>query len=88
MLTSQDLGQIKQVVTETIQSETPKIVRDIIRSETPQIVENIITKHLKPIKKDIHKIRTDLETAVGALYKDRWALEQKFDSHLTKFHTN
>lgn len=95
MLTSKDLGQIRKVVHEEIQAETPKIVRDIIQTETPKIVrvesENIIKRELKPIKADIVKIRKDMKTIVNFFDREYLDLRQRVDKieeHLGLFSSN
>lgn len=60
MLTKQDLSQIRIVVREEIQRETPKIVHEAIQKETPPIVERIVEEKLMPVKKDIHTMKNDL----------------------------
>jgi hypothetical protein len=51
------------------------LIRNVIKEETPIIVDH----SLVPIKKDLKKIRKDLEFAVGVLDKDRWKLEKRID---------
>lgn len=75
-----------------IHLEAPKIVRDMIQSETPQIVSQAIRREtpklindaLKPIKRDLKKIRSDLEMAIGVLDKDRWELAREVDRIKTR----
>lgn len=67
MLTKSDLSQISKVVEKQIGYQ----------------VGPIVDKALKPIKKDLKKIRKDLEFAIGTLDRERWQLEKRFDSHTT-----
>ena len=46
-------------------------------------LDNKFDLKLKPLKNDLKKIRKDLEFVVGSLDKQRWNLEQKFDSHVS-----
>ncbi|MEK7163634.1 MAG: hypothetical protein AAB768_00650 [Patescibacteria group bacterium] len=48
-----------------------------------KLMDSKFDEKLKPIKKDLTKVRKDLEFVVGVLDKDRWKLEQKFDSHVS-----
>ena len=48
-----------------------------------KLMDSKFDEKLKPIKKDLTKVRKDLEFVVGVLDKDRWRLEQKFDSHIS-----
>jgi len=83
MLTQTDLSQIRGVVKEevngAIQSQVPGMMAKAIQSQVPSIVTGILQKGLKPIKKDLKKIRKDLEFAVGVLDRDRWKLEKRVD---------
>ena len=45
------------------------------------IVKEEVQKETRPIKRDLKKIRKDLEFAVGTLDRERWTLERRFDSH-------
>lgn len=77
MLTANDLTKIGKLVKSEINIE--------INASVPGIVKQVVAKELKPVKKDIKKIRRDLEFVVGSLDKDRWKLEQrvnKIDKHL------
>ena len=75
MLTQNDLNKIGKIVEEKFDAK--------LESKLDSILENKFNEKLKPIKKDLKKIRTDLEFVVGVLDKDRWRLEQKFDSHIS-----
>ncbi len=75
MLTKSDLSQIGKVVEKQIDSQVRPIVRDVVGEE--------IQKALKPVKRDLRKIKKDLEFAVGTLDRERWHLEKRFDSHIT-----
>ena len=46
-------------------------------------IGDVMDKKLVPVKKDIKILRRDLEKVLGSLDKDRWNLEQKFDSHVS-----
>lgn len=70
MLTKTDLSQIRAVVKEEI--------KDTVKQSGLTLT---LTLALKPIKKDLKKIRKDLEFAVGTLDRERWQLEKRFDSH-------
>lgn len=48
-----------------------------------KLMDSKFDQKLKPIKRDLTKVRKDLEFVVGVLDKDRWKLEQKFDSHIS-----
>ena len=71
MLTKNDLQQIKAIV----KTE----VNGAIQSQVPPIVTGILQKELKPVKKDLKKIRRDLEFAVGVLDRDRWKVEKRVE---------
>ncbi len=76
MLTQTDLNKIGQIVDEKLDAK--------LNSEFKSFESKLDSKFdqkLKPIKSDLKKIRKDLEFVVGVLDKDRWRLEQKFDSH-------
>ena len=83
MLTKTDLNQIRGVVKEeitgAIQSQVPGMITKGIQSQVPIIVTGIIQKELKPMKKDLKKIRKDLEFAVGVLDRDRWKVEKRVE---------
>lgn len=73
MLTKTDLQQIQNIVKTEIQQETKKIVqqetRKIVQQETKKIVQGetrkIVKEELVPIKKDISKIRKDMNEIIG-----------------------
>lgn len=65
MLTKSDLTKIGQVIDERLE----------IKLETK------FDQKLAPIKRDLKILRRDLESVLGSLDKDRWALEQKFEAH-------
>jgi len=46
-----------------------------------KLMDSKFNQKLKPIESTMNKIRKDLEFVVGVLDKDRWRLEQKFESH-------
>mgnify|MGYP001585006978 CR=1 FL=1 len=71
MLTKNDLQQIKAIV----KTE----VNGAIQSQVPPIVTGILQKELKPVKKDLKKIRRDLEFAVGVLDRDGWKVEKRVE---------
>lgn len=85
MLTSRDLDQIRLVVNNVIEDRVPKIVSAAIEDRVPKIVSaaigdqvpGIVDKKLFSIKRDLKKIRADLEMAVGILDRNRWELEQR-----------
>lgn len=79
MLTKSDLNQIGVVVNKSIQVQVPPIVNKAIQTQVPGIVTGILQKELKPIKKDLKKIRKNLEFAVGVLDRDRWKLKKRVD---------
>lgn len=80
MLTNHDLSQIKNVVHSAIQEETPAIVRKIIREETRPIIQ----EELQPIKKDIKKIKNDLDLVARSLDRDLMSLRKKVDKHIAE----
>ena len=76
MLEKSDLQQIRTVIREEIQNQTPAIVRSIIQEEVRPIVQEevgpIIQEALTPLKKDIktlktdvRKIKKDINTVIG-----------------------
>ncbi len=50
-------------------------IRGVVKEE----VDVSLGRELKPIKRDLKKIRKDLEFAVGVLDRDRWKLEKRVD---------
>lgn len=67
MLTKSDLTKIGQVVDERLEIK----------------LESKLNQKLAPIKKDLKILRRDLESVLGSLDKDRWTLEQKFETHVS-----
>ncbi|KKU01838.1 MAG: hypothetical protein UX05_C0016G0009 [Candidatus Amesbacteria bacterium GW2011_GWC2_45_19] len=72
-------SQVPGMMAKAIQSQVPGMMAKAIQSQVPSIVTGILQKGLKPIKKDLKKIRKDLEFAVGVLDRDRWKLEKRVD---------
>lgn len=79
MLTQGDFSQIQKIiVSETrkiIQEETPGIVRKIVQEETPKIIQ----KELIPIKRDIKKIKKDVDIIVTTFDRDYVFLRRRLD---------
>jgi hypothetical protein len=60
-------------------------IGNLVEQKISQLVPGIVKQELKPVRRDIRKLRKDLEFAIGSLDKDRWKLEQrvdKIDAHL------
>ncbi|OGG23635.1 hypothetical protein A3A79_00300 [Candidatus Gottesmanbacteria bacterium RIFCSPLOWO2_01_FULL_43_11b] len=77
MLTKNDLSQIQKIV----QVETKKIVQ----VETKKIVSNELQRELKPVKKDIKKIKSDISIIVKTYDRDFVHLRRRVnrvESHL------
>lgn len=67
MLNDSDLKKIKGVV------------HDTIHEETPGIVEEIVEKKLKPVNKDLRKIKKDLTTVIDYFDRGQMKLEKRVD---------
>lgn len=79
MLTKNDLNKIGEAIDirlKPVKSDLAKIGQVI-----DERLEIKLTQKLAPIKKDLKILRRDLESVLGSLDKDRWKLEQKFESH-------
>lgn len=67
MLNNDDLKKIKGVV------------HDAIHEETPGIVEEIVEKKLKPVNKDLRKIKKDITTIIDYFDRGQMKLEKRVD---------
>ncbi len=90
MLTKSDLTKIGQIFDERLEEKLESKLEKKLESKFEKFevkleekLESKFNEKLKPIKRDLSKIRKDLEFVVGVLDKDRWKLEQKFDSHIS-----
>jgi hypothetical protein len=69
MLTTDDLQNIKIAVRE--------IVREEIQTQVPPLVCVIVEKELKPIKRDLRKLRKDLNVTITFFDNSLFDLKQR-----------
>lgn len=79
MLTQNDLQQIRQVVQETIQVETPKIVKQGLNTAIDQQIRPVIQQELKKeltsVKRKLNSVAKDLDYVIRSYDARLVALE-------------
>jgi len=95
MLTKTDLQKIGKIVKTEVQQETRKVVheetRKIVQQETKKIVQQetrkivqqetrkIVKEELVPIKKDIYKIKGNINDIIGFFDTEHLKLKKRVD---------